>query len=492
MFRIVFHITIALPLLLCAISLRAAAATSPTALHDEALKHYEADDFPRALLLFTKSMKAAEQAEDYNTLVTSIGYISNVYFAYGDYGRCLHYLQKGYEMACDSNDSERQSSFLTNIVSAYCKAGNPAHARHYYKLQAATPGRNHNVWQYYLYYNKARMALAEGKPTAALRQHALAAQWASDHGMAEKYLLYQYCEMAEVYLRMGQYAKAAEYGNKCAERASQLNDRDLLASVWQIMGEAYGRLGNSSQAGLYMNKYFSLSDSLFNNRKFCSAAAELTDYENSRSREKVDSLNGIINAQSWVIAVVSLLALLLLATVLMLRRTVIKLRSARLSVIGKDEDLQKMEALCQKLLTKLTDGKDDLQDHPAAGSMLSEEQLNVLQHKIMDVMNDINIVSNPEFSLTMLAETVGSNTKYVSWTINETYGKNFKTVLNEARVHEACRRLADREHYANLTMQALYESVGYTNSTSFIRAFKKVNGMTPSEYQKAKLHGSAL
>ena len=64
MFRIVFHITIALPLLLCAISLRAAAATSPTALHDEALKHYEADDFPRALLLFTKSMKAAEQAED--------------------------------------------------------------------------------------------------------------------------------------------------------------------------------------------------------------------------------------------------------------------------------------------------------------------------------------------------------------------------------------------------------------------------------------------
>ncbi len=332
--------------------------------------------------------------------------------------------------------------------------------------------------------------MTEGKPAEALRQHRLAAQWAETHGMAEEYLLYQYCEMAEVYLRMGHYAEAAEYGGKCAERASQTGDRDLLASVWQIMGEAYGRLGKSRLAGLYMNKYFSLSDTLFNNRKFCSAAAELTDYENSRSREKVDSLNGIISTQSWVIAVVSLLALMLLTSVIMLRRTVVKLRSARQSVIGKDEDLQKMEALGQKLLTKLANGKEAPQDHAAAGAMLSEEQLNVLQHKIMDVMNDMNMVSNPEFCLAMLADAVGSNTKYVSWTINETYGKNFKTVLNEARVREACRRLADREHYANQTMQALYESVGYTNSTSFIRAFKKVNGMTPSEYQRARLRGS--
>lgn len=33
-------------------------------------------------------------------------------------------------------------------------------------------------------------------------------------------------------------------------------------------------------------------------------------------------------------------------------------------------------------------------------------------------------------------------------------------------------------------MQAIYEEVGYTNSVSFIRAFKKVYGMLPSEYRK--------
>ena len=36
-----------------------------------------------------------------------------------------------------------------------------------------------------------------------------------------------------------------------------------------------------------------------------------------------------------------------------------------------------------------------------------------------------------------------------------------------------------------MTIQAIYEEVGYRNAVSFIRAFKKVNGMTPSEYQQA-------
>ena len=44
--------------------------------------------------------------------------------------------------------------------------------------------------------------------------------------------------------------------------------------------------------------------------------------------------------------------------------------------------------------------------------------------------------------------------------------------------------MLDTEHYGNVTMQAIYEEVGYTNNVSFIRAFKKVNGMTPSEYQR--------
>ena len=45
-------------------------------------------------------------------------------------------------------------------------------------------------------------------------------------------------------------------------------------------------------------------------------------------------------------------------------------------------------------------------------------------------------------------------------------------------------KLSDTENYVGYTMQVIYEEVGYKNASSFIRAFKKVYNMTPSEYQK--------
>ena len=95
------------------------------------------------------------------------------------------------------------------------------------------------------------------------------------------------------------------------------------------------------------------------------------------------------------------------------------------------------------------------------------------------------MISSPDFDMAQLAELTGSNLRYVSYVINDTFGKNFKSLLNEYRISEAVKRLSDRKRYGNMTMQAIYEELGWKSAASFIAAFKKVNGMTPSEYQKA-------
>ncbi len=116
--------------------------------------------------------------------------------------------------------------------------------------------------------------------------------------------------------------------------------------------------------------------------------------------------------------------------------------------------------------------------------MLDDVQKSILLNKIVAVMEDTETISKHEFCLDTLAKTVKSNTKYVSLTINDTYGKNFKTLLNEYRIREATRRMADTEAYGNMTIQALYQDLGYNSAASFIQAFKNVNGMTPSAYMK--------
>ena len=115
---------------------------------------------------------------------------------------------------------------------------------------------------------------------------------------------------------------------------------------------------------------------------------------------------------------------------------------------------------------------------------MTTEQMDILLTRIIKLTNDIKIISDPDLSLKTIADLTGSNTKYVSFVINKTYGKNFRTFINEKRIREACKMLADNEHYGNKTIQAVYEEVGYTNAVSFIRAFKKINGMTPAMYKK--------
>lgn len=120
----------------------------------------------------------------------------------------------------------------------------------------------------------------------------------------------------------------------------------------------------------------------------------------------------------------------------------------------------------------------------SAAPLLNEDDERQLLNIINNVLDDINVISNPDFSLQMLADAVGSNTSYVSRIINTTYQKNFKSLLNERRIREACHKLRDKERYHNYTIQAIYEEVGYKNAASFIRSFKKVYGMTLSVYQR--------
>ena len=124
---------------------------------------------------------------------------------------------------------------------------------------------------------------------------------------------------------------------------------------------------------------------------------------------------------------------------------------------------------------------------PAAAPMLTYEQQKTLLEKINLVMENVSMICREDFNLAMLSKAVGSNTKYVSKVINDLCGKTFKTYLNEYRIREACRRLVDKENFGNLTIKAIHQELGFRTTTSFVAAFRKVMGMTPSEYKK--MHG---
>lgn len=83
-------------------------------------------------------------------------------------------------------------------------------------------------------------------------------------------------------------------------------------------------------------------------------------------------------------------------------------------------------------------------------------------------------------NLDMIARKFHYTPEYTSKLIKEATGMNYKTILQKVRIERASFLLID----TNLSVQNIGLQVGYENVEHFIRTFKKVNGMTPTEYRK--------
>ncbi|RAV16109.1 helix-turn-helix domain-containing protein [Paenibacillus contaminans] len=84
-----------------------------------------------------------------------------------------------------------------------------------------------------------------------------------------------------------------------------------------------------------------------------------------------------------------------------------------------------------------------------------------------------------DFSLDRLADNFELSPTYISKLFKEHTEKNFIDYLIEIRINASKELLADK----NRKINDIAEGVGYTNTRSFLRAFKKYTGMTPTEYR---------
>lgn len=155
-------------------------------------------------------------------------------------------------------------------------------------------------------------------------------------------------------------------------------------------------------------------------------------------------------------------------------------------MIKKEEDEQRRRKSLEDELEQYKQ-KDSQKKEKYQYNNLDEADKARLCEQILAVMENSPEILSSDFTVERLAQMVGSKYKYVSQVINETYGCNFSTFINEYRIKEACRRIGDREHYGNLTIEAIAHEVGFKSRTTFIASFKKVTGLTPSEYIKISL-----
>ncbi|TYA78717.1 helix-turn-helix domain-containing protein [Seonamhaeicola marinus] len=120
--------------------------------------------------------------------------------------------------------------------------------------------------------------------------------------------------------------------------------------------------------------------------------------------------------------------------------------------------------------------------------VVSEEKLVELKAKVHSFMNEKKPYLDNEINLAGLSEQLELTPHQLSYVINTGFNENFFRFINEYRVNTAKRLLTEAD-FNKFSMLAIAFESGFNSKTSFNTTFKKITGITPTEFKK---RGSTL
>ena len=119
---------------------------------------------------------------------------------------------------------------------------------------------------------------------------------------------------------------------------------------------------------------------------------------------------------------------------------------------------------------------------PVSG--LGESTYNIDEDGFRDVFEKEKIYREAGLTISTLAKTLNLPEYRLRAFIHKQLGfRNFNAMLHKYRIEDASVLLGDREN-KNVPVLTIALSVGYQSITPFNNAFRKIKGVTPSEYRK--------
>lgn len=472
-------------------------AVYSNAYNDIGIIYFTKANYSEAFEAFTKAAELADSA----LLPRIYNNIASLYYYFNDYGNTLAYLEKAYTGCIRQHDMTCLYNVVRNSIEIGFATGRLEESTRMLRQYRKMTGNSKSPEEIFT------RTLCQGAECVIGKQYAEAVSFFRQAqaytgkiwlGKPQEVTVNSY--IAKAYAMAGDTARAITCLQNCEAEARAGGMNDMLMDAYKQLGRIYKETGDTRNAGAYRMKYLELKDSIFSIQELGRMKDFRFNNEVAKYKHRVDSLNAANERSSIMVASVSggLFAVSVLLLWMYRQYRIMKRKNAAL--YGKNVELLKAEneereyrkafvrktdALQQRIreLESLAADKDSIDGGKYCSSNLNEDSKNILVERIRQVFDTPEVFCNSDFSLEKLSEKVGSNVKYVSQTINETIGTNFNTLLNNHRVKEACRRLADFDRYGGMTLEAVAQSVGFKSRSHFCRIFKSTTGLTPSGFQ---------
>lgn len=436
---------------------------------------YARGNYINALENYQEGLKLSETSASKAHLPLIYKNIGNVYCMFKDYGKGFDYYKKAYQIR-PKNDNELTFRILANLFGVCINRKDLEGAKKYRQLLFAAPRPNLPIDQFFLSFSTALMASQEARYAESNKILVNLADFCTRNKLPPTYICSAYAELYSNYQNLGDIDQAKHYISLCIDHTEREKMLHYIPETLRDMAQIQRKTGNATLAQQYERQYLSLMDSIYNSQRFNVVKNQQFMYEVDKTDKEITRLHQEEeihrqNARLYqLLFLVSILAIVLVSMLLFY-------------VVRQKRDL---EASYRKLYDiNRSHVETGEKKAPRATNLLKEDQKQLLLDGIRRVMEETDEYCQPEFTVATLAKLIDSNERYVSMVVNDHFGKSFTEVLNDYRIKKACERLTtNNAKYAQLTIAAIGQSVGYKSQTTFVKQFRKCTGLTPSVYQK--------
>lgn len=427
---------------------------------------YNYQDYDQAFYFFLVANHLDE--EIHNDRSATFLNMGNVYDNYNSHDNTIKY----YRLAVtEAQKYHNWNIFLVSLVNLMVKKaerGLPIHEE-LTTFRSQTVPDSIPLRQYASYLTSGVDLYQQKHYTEAIRYLEQAAHHVDTRETPERFACAALTITASCYIEMGQYDKALSICQEAVNLSKQSKADDTRSSVYETIADIYYKKGDTVHAESAMLHAYQLIDSINTKQKFNKANALQSMYNMKRRDEQAQIDHERRRVLDIVYGVTGVAAFIIILLLLVNYR-----KSQR-------------QLQMQKELYKQALKESHISNRPArtTGESKADGEQATIYNKVIEFMETSEEIYEAHFTAERFAELLGYRTRQISSAISEMTGKNFNTILGEYRVREACRRISDPQ-YDQYTFAAIAEQLGFRSRTNFITVFKRVTGLTPTEFVRMK------
>lgn len=241
--------------------------------------------------------------------------------------------------------------------------------------------------------------------------------------------------------------------------------QEYQSFVYLELSELYSRRNDNIKESMFLKKHVQIKRNIENKPLELKNEFSKIHTRNLKERLSAYALKNMVSIK-WlrILSILIILAIILVVS-LFLRNRIMHLRLEKLILdLEKDENSKNEKS-------------------PLLSLNLHNNSSSEILEKLASFEANKKYLKN-NYTLSVLARELNTNTSYLSRVINQDIGKTFTNYINDLRIEHIIQELYSNEETRLYSFEGIAQSIGFKNSKSFSRAFKRKTGLSPSLYLK--------